>query len=392
MRLFSIPQRFLKLEAAGGILLFFAALAALILDNSPLTTFYQDLLKMTFGPSVEGFTHPQPFLFWINEGLMSVFFLLVGLELKREFLQGALHGAAKIVLPGMAACGGMLVPALLYLAVNYHHPDRVQGWAVPVATDIAFALGVLSLLGSRVPRSLKLFLMALAIFDDVGAILIIAFFYSHQLTILPLFFSALLISLLWIFNTLNIRLLLPYILVGILLWVCVLKSGIHPTVAGILLALMIPINKTSAEPASPLHRLEKFLHKWVAYLVLPLFGFANAGVSLRGVTSDILASPLVLGIVVGLCIGKQLGVFGMVGLMVRLGWAKLPAHTSWLALYGVALLCGIGFTMSLFLGTLAFQGSDPGYLVEVRLGVLFASIISGVVGATVLRVAFVRRV
>jgi NhaA family Na+:H+ antiporter len=286
----------------------------------------------------------------------------------------------------------MLVPALLYWIVNYHYPDMRQGWAVPVATDIAFALGVLSLLGSRVPRGLKLFLMALAIFDDVGAILIIAFFHSHHLAALPLLFAALLVAILWTFNLLGIRSLLSYILAGMLLWVCILKSGIHPTVAGILLALLIPINKTSIESESPLHCLEKFLHKWVTYLVLPLFGFANAGVSLHGVAWNIVLSPIVLGIVMGLCLGKQLGVFGMVGLMVRLGWAKLPAHTSWLALYGVALLCGIGFTMSLFLGTLTFQGSDPNYLIEVRLGVLLASVLSGMVGAAVLRMAFVRRV
>lgn len=364
----SLLQKFLKLESSSGIVLLAAALISLVLANSPFTLFHQQFVDLS--------------LFWVNEGLMAVFFLLVGLELKRSFLRGQLSSFSQIGLPAVAALGGMLVPAILYCLVNYDNPETLRGWAAPVATDIAFALGVLSLFARRIPIGLKVFLLALAIFDDLGAILILAIFYSTQLAYLFLFQAIVLTALLFLLNRLAVKTLTPYLLIGIWLWYALLNSGIHPTIAGVMVAFAIPGNYQN----SPLERVENTLHPWVAYGIMPLFALVNAGVSLQGIKISTLVEPIVLGIAGGLFVGKQVGVFGFAWLMIRLGYAKLPDKATWLQLYGVALLCGIGFTMSLFLGTLAFE-NEITYLAEVKLGVIIGSILSGVVGAVVLLIA-----
>jgi NhaA family Na+:H+ antiporter len=379
--------KYLRLEAASGVVLFVFAVLAVILDNSPFSSLYQQILTSPLEIHVFNWTVAKPLLFWINEGLMTIFFLLVSLELKREFLEGELSGTHKIILPGVSALGGMIVPALIYLFMTYAHGDAVRGWAIPVATDIAFALGVLSLFGKRIPMGLKLFLMALAIFDDVGAIIIIAVAHSHHLSIISLIVASIVLVILLLLNRWGVRQLTPYLVIGFVLWLCILSSGVHATVAGVLLALMIPLQGKTKKDIQPLSHLEESLHPWVAFLVMPLFALANSGVSFEGLSWSILFDPIPLGIMAGLVIGKQLGVFSMAWLMVRIGWAKLPVDASWFSLYGIALLCGIGFTMSLFLGTLAFQNNSPMYLIEVRLGVLLGSMISGMIGAVVLNIA-----
>lgn len=388
----NIILNFLRLEVASGIILFLMTLLAMIFVNSPLAPLYQTLLQIPLAIQVGDFSFSEPLLFWINECLMTIFFLIVGLELKREFLEGELSGVTKIMLPGVAALGGMLIPAIIYIFFNYNSNITLRGWAIPVATDIAFALGVLSLFSKRIPLGLKLFLMALAIFDDVGAIIIIAVFYSHDLSLLYLLFACLIVFFLWILNhIINTRHLFPYLFLGVLLWICVLHSGIHASIAGVLLSLMIPLRGNSEENRSPLHTLEEVLHPWVAYFVLPLFAFANSGLSFAGLSWNSLLDPLVLGIIAGLFLGKQIGVLTLVWLMVKLRWAKLPERATWLQMYGVALLCGIGFTMSLFLGTLAFQTEQAVYLTEVRLGVLLGSVLSGMAGAAVLQTAHLKK-
>ena len=328
-------------------------------------------------------------LHWINDGLMAVFFLVVGLEIKRELLDGQLSTWSRRVLPGVAALGGMAVPALLYLAFNGGDPETARGWAIPTATDIAFALGVLALLGSRVPVSLKVFLTALAILDDLGAVVVIALFYTGELSPVFLALAGGALAALALLNRFGVVALTPYLLLGAALWAFVLRSGVHATLAGVALALTIPLRPTPGrpdDPHSPLHRLERGLHPWVAFGVLPLFGFANAGVSLAGVRADMLLAPLPLGIALGLFLGKQLGVFGAAWLAVRSGRAELPAHATWAQLYGIALLCGIGFTMSLFIGGLAFPG-EAARMDAAKLGVLCGSLVSGLVGWALLRVA-----
>ena len=378
---------FLKLESTSGIILFVAALAAIILSNSPLADGYQSLFQMPLGVNVASWNFTHPLLFWINEGLMTLFFLLVGLELKREFFEEKFAGLSKVVLPGIAALGGMLVPALIYVFINY--PDQtVKGWSVPVATDIAFALGVLSLFGRKIPLELKLFLMALAIFDDLGAILIIALFHTGELSYFSLIAASLLIILLQVMNRCGVVRLTPYLIIGFGLWVCVLSSGVHATVAGVVLALMIPLKGRKNSPA---RRLENGLHFWVAYWVMPLFALANAGLSLHGISVSNLADSVTLGVILGLVVGKQLGVFTFAWIVIKLGWAKLPKYISWLQMYGVAWLCGIGFTMSLFLGTLAFQEDRPALLINMRLGVLLGSALSGLVGGLILYAAFFKK-
>jgi NhaA family Na+:H+ antiporter len=376
-------RNFLKHESAGGITLFTAAILAILLDNSPLSDLYQTLfrIKLLFG---------HPLLFWINEGLMAVFFLLVGLELKREFKEGELSAISKIILPGIAAFGGMLIPAVIYSGLNYTNSSAMRGWAIPVATDIAFALGVLSLFSTRVPQSLRIFLLALAIFDDLGAIIIIAVFYSHDLSIIFLALSGIVFSVLGLLNFFGVKKLTPYLLLGVVLWICLLKSGIHATIAGVLLAFIVPANKNSSFE-SPLNQLEQFLLPWVAYGIMPLFALANAGISFYEISHEVILDSIVLGIVAGLCIGKQIGIFGFTWLAIHLGLAKLPNQCSWLQLYGISLICGIGFTMSLFLGTLAFQDNQSSYLINVRLGVLFGSLISGIMGAIVLLLSLRKR-
>ncbi|QVI74616.1 Na+/H+ antiporter NhaA [Pseudomonas syringae] len=368
--------RFFAAESAGGLVLMAAALAALIVANSPLADSYFAALHAVFaGLSV---SH------WINDGLMAIFFMLVGLEIKREVLAGQLASWSQRALPGFAALGGMVVPALIYVAFNWGRPDTIGGWAIPAATDIAFALGVLSLLGKRVPLSLKIFLSALAILDDLGAVLIIALFYTSDLSI-PMLLAALgSIAVLVALNRLGVKKLLPYLVVGALLWFFMLQSGIHATLAGVALALCIPLGKPDEEARSPLLHLEEKLHPWVAFAVVPIFGFANAGVSLSGITADKLVDPVPLGVALGLLVGKQVGIFAMAALAIRAGLARLPDGSNWGQLYGVAALCGIGFTMSLFIGALAFPGT-PELVDEVKVGVLIGSVLSAVLGVVVLR-------
>jgi NhaA family Na+:H+ antiporter len=375
-RAIAILASFLASESAGGIVLMAAALAALIVANSPLAEGYFAALHSVWGGlSVE---------LWVNDGLMAIFFLMVGLEIKREVLAGGLSTWSQRALPGFAAAGGMLVPALIYVGINLGNPETISGWAIPAATDIAFALGVLSLLGSRVPTSLKVFLAALAIIDDLGAVTIIAFFYSTGLSLPMLGASFATLAVLIIMNRMGVRRLLPYLLLGVLLWFFVLQSGVHATLAGVALALCIPLGKREEEARSPLLALEEKMHYWVAFGVVPVFGFANAGVSLSGITLGNLIDPVPLGVALGLFVGKQVGVFLAALLAIRTGLGRLPEGSNWAQLYGVALLCGIGFTMSLFIGNLAFPGQAH-LIDEVKVGVLIGSILSAIVGILLLR-------
>ncbi|PAP92584.1 Na+/H+ antiporter NhaA [Mesorhizobium wenxiniae] len=378
----SILREFLDSEAAGGIVLMAAAALALIVANSPLAEAYFDALHAYLGPL--SVSH------WINDGLMAVFFLLVGLEIKREMLDGQLSTWPRRALPGIAAAGGMLVPALVYVAINLDNPAALSGWAIPTATDIAFALGVLSLLGSRVPGSLKVFLTALAIIDDLGAVIIIAVFYTTGLSLAYLGAAFAVIALLIVLNRMKVLTLVPYILLGVVLWVLVLKSGVHATLAGVALALTIPLKVSPGIghdlDHSPLHRLEHGLHRIVPFVVIPIFGFANAGVSLAGLSAAALVEPLTLGVAAGLVAGKLVGVFGSSALAIRLGFADLPVNAGWLHMIGISLLCGIGFTMSLFIGLLAFA-SNVELQDAVKVGILAGSFIAAILGAAVLLVA-----
>ncbi|WLG98705.1 MULTISPECIES: Na+/H+ antiporter NhaA [Pseudomonas] len=369
-------ERFMQAESSGGIVLMLSALAALIVANSPLLPTYTGVLHSSFwGMSLEH---------WVNDALMAVFFLLVGLEIKREMQVGELAKWSQRALPGFAALGGMIVPALIYAWVNRNSAETLAGWAIPAATDIAFALGVLSLLGSRVPISLKVFLSALAILDDLGAVAIIAVFYTSGLDVAMLAASAAVIAVLFIMNRAGVTRLLPYLVLGVVLWVLVLKSGIHATLAGVALAFCIPLNKHLDEAQSPLLRLEQRLSPWVAFVVMPIFGFANAGVSLAGVSLSNLLDPVPLGVAAGLLLGKQIGVFTFALVAIKTGLAQMPTHSSWRQVYGVALLCGIGFTMSLFIGNLAFPGAQL-LIDEVKVGVLAGSTLAALAGILVLR-------
>lgn len=378
----SVLRSFLDSEASGGLVLMGAAALALVIANSPLAEFYFEALHAYIGPL--SLQH------WINDGLMAVFFLLVGLEIKREMIDGQLSSWSRRTLPGIAALGGMIVPALIYLAFNWDHPAKVHGWAIPTATDIAFALGVLSLLGSRVPTSLKVFLAALAIIDDLGAVLIIAVFYTGDLSFLYLGAAAMVIAALIAMNRLGVLRLWPYLLLGLVLWFLVLRSGVHATVAGVLLALTVPLKVSRGRPddlpASPLHRLEHKLQRWVAFGIVPIFGFANAGVSFDGLSLNSLLDPLTLGVALGLLVGKAVGVFGTVYATIRAGFADVPMGAGVLQLLGISLLCGIGFTMSLFIGLLAFA-KDPQLQEEVKIGILVGSSLSGLAGWALLRFA-----
>ncbi|GLK81836.1 Na+/H+ antiporter NhaA [Methylopila turkensis] len=369
-------RSFFANEASAGLILMAAAALGLIVANSPLATAYFATLKAYVGG--------LSVLHWINDALMVVFFLLVGLEIKRELLEGRLRTWPDRVLPGLAAIGGMAAPALVYLIVNASSPETLRGWAIPAATDIAFALGVLTLLGSRVPISLKVFLTALAIIDDLGAVLIIAVFYTAELSLPMLAASAVTFAALVAMNRLGVRRLTPYLLLGLVLWFFVLKSGVHATVAGVLLAMTIPIGRKEGEAESPLHRLEHGVTPWSAFVVLPVFGFANAGVSFAGVEARMLLEPVTLGVALGLFLGKQIGIFGIVLAAVKLGLAKRPEGASWGQVYGISLLCGIGFTMSLFIGLLAFADA-PHLEAETKIGVLVGSLSCMALGALVLR-------
>ncbi len=374
----SAIREFLDHSSSGGIVLMIAAGMALLVANSPSSSLYAELLhKDIIGMSV---------LHWVNDGLMALFFLLVGLEIKREVLDGQLSTWSRRILPGAAALGGMVVPAAVYLLFNLQAEGHPEGWAIPAATDIAFALGVLSLLGSKVPTSLKIFLTALAIIDDLGAVLIIALFYSGDLNLLALGGAAIVLLSLFLMNLRGVTHLALYLLVGAVLWVLVLMSGIHATLAGVALAITIPLHRSPGRPeegSSPLHRLEHMLHPWVNFLVLPIFGFSNAGVSFAGMTLASVADPVPLGVSLGLFVGKQIGVFVAAAIVIGAGWAELPKHANWGQLYGVSVLCGIGFTMSLFIGLLAFSGS-PQLQDATKIGVLIGSGLSAAMGVILL--------
>ncbi|WDE13586.1 Na+/H+ antiporter NhaA [Thalassomonas haliotis] len=380
----STIQSFLKKEEASGIILMFAAVFAMILANSPLASWYDLLLDVPVVVAVGSFEIAKPLLLWINDGLMALFFFLVGLELKREFLEGDLSQPGQVALPAIGAVGGMLVPALFYVGLNYDNADALSGWAIPTATDIAFALGILAMVGSKVPLQLKVFLTSLAIFDDLGAIIIIALFYTDQLSMLSLIVAAVVISILFGLNKRGVTSTASYIFFGIVLWIAVLKSGVHATLAGVVLAFFIPIKGKDDEP-SPLKSLEHNLHSMVAFIILPIFAFANAGIDFAGVGLQEVAAPVPLGIILGLVVGKQLGVFGLCFVAIKLGFARLPANVNWQLLYGASLLCGVGFTMSLFIGSLAFEQGTGNLLFQDRLGIVIGSLISGILGYVIIK-------
>lgn len=367
-----------------------AALAALLMSNSawaPLyTAFTQIPGEVNIGDGA--LVLAKPLIVWVNDLWMAVFFFLVGLEIKREFVSGELAQRSQAVLPAVAALGGMVVPALIYAGLNWRDPVALNGWAIPAATDIAFAIGIVMLLGPRVPASLKIFLTAVAIMDDLGAIIVIALFYTSQLSVVMLAGAAVCVLALWLLNRTGVRRADLYIVVGLVMWLCVLKSGVHATLAGVATALFIPSQGADAahgeEGHSPAEQLEHGLHPWVAFLVLPMFAFANAGVSLRGISVSDLLHPVSLGIALGLLLGKAIGVFGTAWLMIRIGWASKPGGADWMQFFGVCVLCGIGFTMSLFIGGLAFAGLAADFETRVKLGVIGGSLLSGVVGTLIL--------
>ncbi len=377
-------KQLMKSEAASGVLLVAAAALALVAANSPLAGLYGGFLDVPVEVRIGTLELAKPLLLWINDGLMAIFFLLIGLEVKREVLAGQLSKPSQAVLPIAAAIGGMSVPAMFYVAVNWGDTDALAGWAVPTATDIAFALGVLALLGDRVPAALKIFLLALAILDDLGAIVIIAIFYSGAVSVTSLLLAAAALVVLTLLNRKGVTAIAPYGLIGLLMWVFVLKSGVHATLAGVALAFAIPL-RTKNPDYSPLKRLEHSLHPWVTYGIMPVFAFANAGVSLAGFNVSRVLEPVTLGVILGLVLGKQLGVFGFSWLVVKAGFARLPTGATWLQVYGVSILCGIGFTMSLFIGSLAFEHLPrTDFLIANRIGILIGSLIAALVGYAVL--------
>ncbi|MET4695714.1 Na+/H+ antiporter NhaA [Endozoicomonas lisbonensis] len=378
-------HHFLRQDYAVGVLLIVAAILAKIAVNSPLADYYDLLLQLPVNFSVGPLEINKPLLLWINDGLMAVFFLLIGLEVKYEILRGDLSTPAQIALPGVAAIGGMVVPALVYIFFNYKDPLAMQGWAIPAATDIAFAVGILALLGKQVPTSLKTFLLALAIFDDLGAIVIIALFYTSEMSVASMILGSIFLATLVTMNRLNVAKTGPYLFVGALLWICVLKSGVHATLAGVLLAFTIPLNLRDRKGRSPLKALQHKLHSRVNYVILPIFAFANAGIELSLSQLQSLFSPIPLGIMMGLFVGKQVGVFTFCYVAIKAGIAKMPPGANWAQLYGLSILCGIGFTMSLFIGSLAFEELGIAYLATDRIGILAGSFLSAVVGYYVLK-------
>lgn len=377
--------RFLRLEAASGILLLIAAITAMVAVNSPMSGLYNSLLDVPVHVSVGNFAISKPLLLWINDGLMAIFFFLIGLEVKREMLGGELSDPARVVLPVMGAIGGMSVPAVIFAWINWGNPLAMNGWAIPSATDIAFALAVLALLGKNIPASLKLFLMALAIIDDLGAIVIIAVFYTEDMSVASLLVASLATLVLFIFNRSGVLSLVPYLLVGLVLWVAVLKSGVHATLAGVLIAMFIPFRNAPGQKITQLERLEDDLHPTVVYGILPIFAFANTGISFAGLSFQSMFEPVPMGIAVGLFFGNQIGVMSFCWVAIKLGLARLPSGAGWLHLYGVACLCGIGFTMSLFISSLAFDQTGVGIALNERLGIIVGSAASAVLGYLVLR-------
>lgn len=379
-------EEFIKKESSAGVLLIIVTVLALLLKNSMFSEYYAAFLRTPVEVRFADLHIAKPLLLWINDGLMAIFFLLIGLEVKREFLEGQLSTPSQVALPGIAAIGGMAVPAVFYTFINIGDETAMRGWAIPTATDIAFALGVLALLGKRVPLSLKVFLMALAIIDDLGAIVIIALFYTVELSTLSITIAATSLAILVIMNRLGVTKKAAYIIVGVILWVSVLKSGVHATLAGVALAFTIPLNSKTAEGGnfSLSKEIEHDLHYWVAFFILPLFAFVNAGVDLRNVSLEQMTTGVPLGIMAGLFLGKQIGVFGFSWVAIKLGIAKMPNNSSWLQLYGVSVLTGIGFTMSLFVNSLAFTDGNL-YQQADKLAVLVASFTAGIVGYLILR-------
>lgn len=376
-------KTFLQPDTRPGMLMLLAAILALLAANSPLSPLYDTLKGTPVTIRIGAFEIDKPLLLWINDGLMALFFFLVGLEIKRETLTGELNTLAKAALPATAAIGGMIAPALVYVAFNYDSPERLNGWAIPAATDIAFALGILALLGNRIAPALRVFLLGVAIYDDLGAILVIALFYTENLSVNSLIFAGIGIVALVVLNRMRVGKLVPYAIVGVIVWAAVLKSGVHATLAGFLIGLFIPIRMPDG--SSPLKRLEHELHPWVAYLVIPAFAFTNAGVALTGIDLGTAFGPVTLGIAFGLFFGKQIGVMAFAWLAVRLGLCRLPSGVTWLQMYGVAMLTGIGFTMSLFIGGLAFD--DQSLSAPLRIGVLLGSTLSAIAGIVVLMIA-----
>lgn len=392
-RIISAATHFMHFEASAGIVLVIAAITAILIANTPYYDIYDHILhaikfRIGFDDLQGSFDYEikKSLLHWINDGFMAVFFFLIGLEIKREIMSGELSTRSRALLPILAALGGMAMPALLYMGINQNSPENMAGWAIPAATDIAFALGVLALLGNRVPTRLKVLLMSIAVIDDLLAILVIAFFYTGSLDLEPLYFGAAALLGLALMNKKGVSSTAPYIILGVILWVAVLKSGVHATLAGVVTALFIPMISKKDPDHSPCTHLEHALHPWVAFAILPIFAFANAGVPFEGMGLHSLKEPLTLGIIVGLIVGKQIGIFTMLILAIKTGISPMPRGVTWVQLYAVSVLCGIGFTMSLFIGGLAFDG--PETAASIRLGVLVASIVSAITGYTILR--FVR--
>jgi NhaA family Na+:H+ antiporter len=382
-------KNFLRMESAGGIVLMAAAVLAMVAANSPAAGLYAYFLDTPVEVRVGALQIAKPLFLWVNDGLMAIFFFLVGLELKREFLEGELSRPANVLLPALGAVGGMVGPVAVFVWFNSGNAVAMQGWAIPAATDIAFALGILMLLGSRVPLSLKVFLVSLAIFDDLGAIVIIAIFYSADLSLNALLVASVCLAILGIMSWRGVNTVSPYILVGIFMWIAVLKSGVHATLAGVALAAFIPMRDPKNESHSPLRELEHDLHSVVAFGVLPLFAFVNAGISLEGISFSDLLHDVPLGIAAGLFVGKQVGIFLLCFLGIKLGLARLPDGANWGSLYGASILCGVGFTMSLFVGSLAFENVplDLKVIFDERLGIIFGSLLSGIVGYVVLHLS-----
>lgn len=378
-------KRFFKQEAVAGVLLCITAVLAMVIANSSFQSLYNMLIDLPVSVRIGDFKIDKALLLWVNDGLMAFFFFLVGLELKREFVEGELSSVKKVVLPALGAIGGILVPALIYAAMNYQDPVAIQGWAIPAATDIAFALGILALLGKRVPFSLKILLTSIAIFDDIGAIVIIAIFYTSKLSFTALAIAAVCCCVLFLLNRLSITAKSLYILMGIIMWVALLKSGVHATLGGIILALFIPMKDPEFPNRSPLKMMEHDLHYVVALFILPVFAFCNAGVNLSGVGPDQVLHSVPLGIAAGLFFGKQIGVFFLCWIGIKLKIAQLPDGAGWMHLYGLSVLCGIGFTMSLFIGSLAFEATGDNMLFDERIGIIIGSLISGIWGYVVLR-------
>lgn len=376
---------FFKRESAGGILLVIAAIVAMLWANSPFNDYYTLLLSTLVAVQIGAFEISKPLLLWVNDGLMAVFFLYVGLELKREFVEGELSDTRKIILPGLGAIGGMLVPAGIYIALNKDNPEALNGWAIPTATDIAFALGILALLGSRVPTSLKVFLTSLAIFDDVGAIIIIALFYTSKVTLTALVVAAVCLFILFMLNRRGVAEKSVYLLVGLVMWAALLKSGVHATLAGVALAMFIPIRGKTDSAVSPLKSLESDLHPAVAFFILPVFAFCNAGINLHGTGMEQIFHSIPMGIALGLFVGKPVGVMFFCWLGIKTGVTRLPDGVSWASLLGTSALCGIGFTMSLFIGSLAFEETGIDIIFDERLGIILGSLLSGIFGYLVLR-------